>query len=254
MWFVALYLLDAEQLHAQTERQLLFGVETVAVTGSGDNSSFWHTSNRQGLPSVQSNQGYIHISSLGGLFSPKGFNVDYGVDLGVGYNLELDCFLHQLFVNLNYKWLGLDVGMKERWNDKNHTLSTGALTWSGNSKPIPEIRAGIPDFVCIPLFGKWFSVKGHIGYGRMTDDLWRQSHGKGTYTSEVLFHSKSAFIRLGVEERFPLQVTLGLEMNNMFGGTIHRGVTEKSMPKDASAYWTALFPFHHVGKPSMHHM
>ena len=95
---------------------------------------------------------------------------------------------------------------------ENPRLSSGALTWSGNSKPIPEISAGIPDYVRVPLLGSWFSVKGHIGYGRLTDDTWRKDNGGGTYAEGVLFHSKSLFVRFGDYDRFPLQVTLGLEM------------------------------------------
>lgn len=140
----------------------------------------------------------------------------------------------------------MSIGMKERWNDKNRYLSTGALTYSGNSKPIPELRVGIPDYVRIPVLGSWFSIKGHLGYGRLTDVEWRKNHNAEGYIDGILFHSKSAFIRFGDTERFPLQVTLGLEMNNIFGGTLYRNGAVKEMPSDAAAYWTVLFPFHHI--------
>lgn len=140
----------------------------------------------------------------------------------------------------------MSIGMKERWSDKNRYLSTGALTYSGNSKPIPELRVGIPDYVRIPVLGSWFSVKGHLGYGRLTDVEWRKNHNAEGYIDGILFHSKSAFIRFGDTERFPLQVTLGLEMNNIFGGTLYRNGAVKEMPSDAAAYWTVLFPFHHI--------
>lgn len=231
---------------AQTN--LTLGYETVGMFGAGDHAPFWHTSNRQGLPSVRNNNGYMHVAALGTTILPYGFNMDYGVDMGGGAGLEKDLFVHQLYLDLNYKWLGMSVGMQERWSDKNPYLSTGALTWSGNSKPIPEVRAGIPDFVRIPVLGSWFSFKGHVGYGRLTDDKWRKEHPYGQYMSGVLFHSKSAFLRFGDEERFPLQVTVGLEMNNMFGGTryIMASGIEKKYSSDLAAFWTVLFPFHHV--------
>ena len=234
-------------LQAQTDEPLLeIQLETAGIAGGGDHAPFWHTSNRQGLPSVKSSNGYAHIAALGGVHRPSGFGVDYGVDLGTGAGLENSLFVHQLYADLDYRWLGMSIGMKERWSDKNRYLSTGALTWSGNSKPIPEVRAGIPEFVRIPFTGGWFFIKGHIGYGRMTDDKWRTGHGGTKYVDGVLFHSKSAFLRFGDEERFPLQVTLGLEMNNLFGGTLYSGNTVKEMPSDATAFWTVLFPFHQV--------
>lgn len=220
-------------------------LETVGMAGGGNHAPFWHTSNRQGLPSVNNNSGYAHIAAFGGVHQSSGFGVDYGLDLGAGAGLESNLFVHQLYADLDYKWLGLSIGMKERWNDKNRYLSTGALTWSGNSRPIPEVRAGIPEYVRIPLLGSWFSLKGHISYGRLTDDRWRRRTA-GYYVDGVLFHGKSAFLRFGDQERFPLQVSVGLEMSNLFGGIRHMGDTEKRMPSDAAAFWTVLFPFHHI--------
>ena len=45
-----------------------------------------------------------------------------------------------------------------------------------------------------------------------------------------------------------LQVTIGLEMNNLFGGTRYNVATgvETPYPSNAAAFWTALFPFHEV--------
>ena len=136
---------------AQTDLTLKF--ETAGMAGGGDHAPFWHTSNRQGLPSVQNNNGYTHFAALGNTLLPFGFSTDYGVDLGAGAGLENNLFVHQLYLDLDYRWLGMSIGMKERWSDKNPYLSSGALTWSGNSKPIPEVRAGIPEFVSIPLTG-----------------------------------------------------------------------------------------------------
>ena len=233
-------------LKAQTD--LVFKLETVGATGGGQHAPFWHTSNRQGLPSVKTSNGYAHVAALGGVHRPSGFGVDYGLDLGAGAGLESNLFVHQLYADVNYKWLGMSVGMKERWSDKNPSLSTGALTWSGNSKPLPEVRAGIPEFVSIPFLGNWVSLKGHIGYGRLTDDDWRREHGGGSYMNGVLFHSKSAFLRVGNQQRFPLQVTIGLEMNNLFGGVRYDVIhdTQKPYPSNAAAFWTALFPFHKI--------
>ena len=231
-------------LAAQTDLELKF--ETAGVTGGGDHAPFWHTSNRQGLPSISNSNGYTHFAVLGSTVLPYGFDMGYGADFGAGAGLENNLFLHQLYFDLNYKWLGVSAGMKERWSDKNHTLSTGALTWSGNSRPIPEVRAGIPEFVSIPFLGNWVALKGHIGYGRFTDDRWRREHDDIPYVDGVLFHSKSAFLRFGDFDRFPLQVTIGLEMNNLFGGIRHMANADRQMPSNAAAYWTVLFPFHQV--------
>lgn len=233
---------------SQADSFLKLSLESVGMTGDGSHAPFWHTSNRQGISSIKNNNGYLHFAALGDASFNHDFKVGYGLDIGVGAGLESDIFVHQLYCDLDYAWLGMSMGMKERWNDKNRYLSSGALTWSGNCRPIPEIRAGIPDYVRMPFFGRWLSVKGHIGYGRLTDDRWRRQHGNGAYTEGILFHSKSAFLRFGDEERFPLQASLGLEMNNIFGGTRYVNGVGNELPSDAAMYWTVLFPFHQVGK------
>lgn len=238
-------------LAAQADESfLVLKFETVGMTGTGDHAPFWHTSNRQGLPSVNNSNGYSHIAAIGNMDLPSDFNIGYGVDLGLGAGLESSLILHQLYADMNFKWLGMSIGMKERWSDKNRYLSSGALTWSGNSKPVPQVRAGIPEFVPISFLGNWLSVKGHLGYGRLTDDNWRREHSGSSYVDGVLFHTKSAFLRFGNEDKFPLQVTVGLEMNNLFGGIRHNIKnnvdTQTPMPSNAAAYWTVLFPFHHI--------
>ena len=229
---------------AQTDYELICRLETVGVTGAGQHAPFWHTSNRQGLPNVDKSNGYMHLAAIGNVNMPCGLDVDYGLDFGGGAGLQSNLFVHQLFCDVDYKWLGLSMGMKERWNDKNRYLSTGAMAWSGNCRPVPEFRAGIPEFVRMSILGNWFSIKGHIGFGRFTDDKWRRDYGAEGYVEGVLFHSKSAFLRIGDQERFPLQFTFGLEMNNMFGGVDHEGDLVLKMPSDAATYWKVLFPFH----------
>ena len=65
---------------AQNEHNLEYHLETVALTGSGEYAPFWHTSNRQGLPSVNKNSGYMHFATLGSTSLGSGIVMDYGMD------------------------------------------------------------------------------------------------------------------------------------------------------------------------------
>ena len=87
---------------AQEDSDLLvLKFETVGMAGGGNHAPFWHTSNRQGLPSVESSSGYAHVAALGGVHRPSGFGVDYGLDLGAGAGLENNLFIHQLYTDIN---------------------------------------------------------------------------------------------------------------------------------------------------------
>ena len=242
---------------ASIKHDLVCRFETVGMAGSGEYAPFWHTSNRQGLPSVNRNSGFVHFAAMGSMLLPSGFVMGYGMDMGIGASLQSGLFVHQLYIDLDYKWLRMSVGMKERWSElKNPCLSSGGLTWSGNSKPIPQVRMETPDYVRIPLLGDWFSVKGHVAYGLFTDSKWRGRNPDARYTDGLLFHSKAAFIRFGDVERFPLHATLGLEMYAQFGGTMHnRGFSlseapmdEYKFPSGAREYLDILLPFNVAGE------
>lgn len=242
------------------KHSLVYGFEAVGMAGDGNFAPFWHTSNRQGLPSVRKDNGYLHLTLLGGMNMRGGFDVGYGADFGVGAGLRSAFFLHQLYVDLDYRWLELSAGMKERWGElKNHRISSGGLTWSGNSQPIPQVRIGTRDFTRIRVLGDWFSVKAGFGYGRFTDDKWRRNQAesvavKRAYTDGILFHSKDFFLRFGDADRFPFQATVGLEMYAMFGGVLHNRqlnsmevLEEYRLPSGAKAYLTAFMPFNDAG-------
>lgn len=243
-----------------TDENMVFGFESAGLLGKGTHAPYWHTSNRQGLSSIEKESGLMHFAVLGNMSLLNGMEVDYGLDFGAEASSQSNMFLHQLYVDLRYKRIGLDVGMQERWGElKNRALSTGGLTWSGNSKPIPQLRIGLTDFARIPLLGGWFSLKGHLSYGRLTDDKWRKSQAEWAnngdrYTDGLLFHSKDFFLRFGDTSRFPLEATIGLEMYSVFGGTLHNRelnkdemIDEYRLPSGPNAYLTALLPFNDVG-------
>ena len=244
----------------ENNQNLEYRFESIGTIGDGSYAPFWFTSNRQGLLSENKNCGLMHFAALGDMLLSNNTGVDYGMDMGIGAGLHSSWIIHQLYVDLNYKWIGLEVGMKERWGElKNHMLSTGGLTWSGNSQPIPQVRLGVQEFTRIPILGGWFSAKGHISYGRFTDDKWRKSQAESAkqvnlYSNDLLFHSKALFVKFGDVDRFPFEATIGLEMYSMFGGTLHNRtlytdeiLDEYKMPSGPNAYLTALLPFNEVG-------
>lgn len=255
-WMPSSYADQAAMLEARAnakiKRNLNYLFESAGTTGNGSHAPFWHTSNRQGLSSPDNGMGYMRFAAMGEMLLPSQFGVGYGMDLGLGTGMQENWFVHQLYIDLSYKWLDFELGMREHHGEfKNPSLSTGSLIWSGNSQPIPEIRIGLSDYTRLPILGNWFSIKGHVGYGRFTDDNWRsgQSVNNSKYATGILFHSKSAFVRFGDVKRFPLQATFGLEMNTMFGGTMYNGnvflvqYDEYKFPSGPAAFWNALFPF-----------
>ena len=70
----------------------------------------------------------------------------------------------------------MSIGSKERHSEFNNPLlSSGGLTFSGNARPIPQVRIGIPEYTLVPGTKSWLAFKGHIAYGLFTDDGWQKT-------------------------------------------------------------------------------
>ena len=63
-----------------------------------------------------------------------------------------------------------------------------------NTRPVPQVRVGIEEFTNIPFTNAWLKVKGHIAYGRFTDDRWQRDYVAvyKQYVEDVLYHKKSS--------------------------------------------------------------
>lgn len=247
------------------EQSFDYRFQTVAGLADGPNNALWLNSNKQGLGFPETSGAYIRLAADGAVGTRGGFQLGYGADAVVATDGMSGNLIHQLYADLGYRWIRASVGKKEYWGElKNNQLSSGGLTWSGNSAPIPQVRVEIPEFVRLGILGGWFSVKGHIGYGWYTDGQWRTDQAMkysqtASFTEGLLHHSKAGFLRIGDADRFPLEVTVGLEMYNQFGGTGHnvmRAVGESKQnqlfeyyefPDGLSAYIEALLPFNGVG-------
>jgi len=254
-----------QKLTSKIGRRLDYRFQTVGSFASGDHNAFWHTSMKQGLASEQTLSGYLRLALAGGMTMPSDLSFDYGIDAAISYGgMQSDFYLQQMYVDLGYKCLHLEVGPRERWGEiVDPMLSMGSLSWSGNSRPIPQVRISVPEFSNLGLLGSWLSVKGHLAYGWYEDGNWRKESAcvyssPASYVTDILYHSKAAFIRVGKVERFPLRMIFGLEMYDQFGGygynvvrvdenKINRVYDEFSFPHDFKAYLQALLPINPVG-------
>ena len=246
---------------SRIQRKLEFKLEALGNAGSGDFAPFWHTSGRQGLSPTNNSGFMLDLGLDGGMRLPSQFYFNYGIDIAVAANYQSDFYLQQTYIDAGYKWFDLSIGAKEHWGElANNRLSSGSLTWSGNSRPIPQIRLEVPEFTRLGILGRLVSLKGHIAYGWYMDSSWRADRAAiyskpPKYTERILHHGKSFFLRIGDAERFPLEFTAGLEMYAQFGGTRHNMqstsadplVESYEFPHDFKAYMKVFLPVNKAG-------
>ena len=225
---LVLILLIGTYAYAQ-ERAPLFDsldyrAELQLSLSSGEHTPLWLNANKYGLSSLEKTNGYLR----GALERP--LSCDNGRRWGVGYGLDVAVAGHytsRLIVQQAYvegRWLKgvLTIGSKEYPMElKNQELSTGAQTLGINARPVPQVRLALPDYWTIPGTKGWLAMKGHIAYGKTTDDNWQKSftQGQHKYTEGTLYHSKAGYLKIGNAEKSLVSVELGVELACQFGGT-----------------------------------
>lgn len=232
----------------QFSKGLNYKIEASAVFSGGENAPFWLSANRNGLSSVENNNGYLRAGIFRPMEKEKKFSYALGLDLAVAYNFTSTFVVQQAYADLKYSFLELSVGSKERNPElKNSYLSSGGMTFSNNARPIPQVRISIPEYIDIPGTKGLFAVKAHLAYGMFTDDNWQEHFAApgSKYTEHVLYHSKALYARIGNEKKFPLVFEGGLEMAAQFGGNAFHSSPNSpfiDMPNGIKDFFKVLIP------------
>lgn len=211
------------QQHSLTD-SLHYRAELQTTLSSGDNTPLWLNANKYGLSSLKTANGYLRGAVYRPLSADDGrkWGVGYGADVAVAAGFTSKLVVQQAYVE--GRWLKgvLTVGAKEYPMElKNQELSTGAQTLGINARPIPQVRLALPDYWTIPGTKNWLALKGHIAYGKTTDDNWQKDFvsPQSRYTEGTLYHSKAGYLKIG-PGRFTAE--LGLEMACQFGGKTYK--------------------------------
>ena len=232
MRIVIYILLLGISLTARGQRRALFDslayrAELQATVSGGDHNPLWLNANKYGLSSLKNTNGYLRASVERPLSLDNGrkWGIGYGVDAAVAAGFTSTLVVQQAFVEARWLKGTLTVGAKEYPMElKNRELSSGSQTFGINARPVPQVRLALPDYWTIPHTKNWLALKGHIAYGRTTDDGWQkdftQQHHK--YTEGMLYHSKAGYLKIGNPDDVLFSVELGAEMATQFGGTSYR--------------------------------
>ena len=219
------------------EDSLSIGLE---MQGSQSNSTtpLWLNANKYGLSSLAASNGYLRAMAE---YDKNLFNKELLVKLGadlvlpIGYkslgyrsNYTRNFIIQQAYLEADWKYGVLTVGAKQQPMElKNNELSSGSQTLGINASPVPQVRLGLNRYWNVPYTKEWLSFKGHIAYGMMVDASWETAVAKGSvykHNRYTRYHEKAGYLRIGNEEKFPLSLTLGLEMGGQFGGTVYNWI------------------------------
>ena len=214
---------DAEPTKLRLDSALEYRIERQATFSKGK-TPLWLNANRYGLSSLKEANAYLRGSLIRPLSTDnqRRWGVGYGVDLVLPTHFTSRFIVQQAFAEVRWLHGVLSVGAKEYPMElKNQTLSSGSQTLGINARPVPQVRLALPEYWTLPIFNHWVQLKGHIAFGKFTDENWQHdfTQRKSKYSEGVLYHSKAGYLRIGNEAAFcPLSIELGLEMAAQFGG------------------------------------
>lgn len=226
-----------------------YRVEAEASVSRG-HTPLWLNANKYGLSSLERANGYLRVAAERPLAtdSARRWGVGYALDVAAPLRYTSHVVVQQAYAEARWLHGVLTVGSKE-WpmELKNGRLSSGSQTLGINARPVPQVRLALPQYWTLPLGGGWLHLKGHIAYGRMTDEGWQHEFTgrQSPWADDVRYHSKAGYLMIGNPERFqPLSLEVGLEMATLFGGTCYRGDGSVGMRGGTGLrdYWHAFVP------------
>ena len=242
-------LLVCAQERVNEWNKIAYTLQTDVVASNGKHAPFWLVSNRHGLSSLENNNANLSLGFFRDFDNKKGFTWAYGAEIAGAWHYTTPFIVQQLYADVKYNCWELSIGSKERWAEGKHrTLSGGGLTFAPNARPIPQVRFGINEYTTVPWwFNGWVKVKGHFSYGRYTDDKFQTNFtngGVGThYTTDMVFHEKTAFIRIANPSGKGFGWESGLEMYTKFGGNLYvTGKEYRNFPTTFMEYVKAFIP------------
>ena len=148
-------------------------------------------------------------------------------------------WLQEIYATVKYRSLFLSAGMQNTSSRLlNNDLTSGDLVESGNSRPMPGVRAGFIGFQDIPFTNGWVQIDGELFYGKYTDSDWWTSRFN-RYTGHISTGQYAVYRRcyFRTNPAKPFSVTVGAQCASQFGGTTvyyHDGTQYKTTKQNSA--------------------
>ena len=178
-------LMAAGQNTGQSD-SLVWKAEVLGAVGSGDFAPYHISSLRHGRLSSSKTllvEGAVSKS----MATDRRWDFGFGADLITGSGsavdyerysaTDRDWYLHpmspsnvwvqQLYAEARWRSLFITAGMKEYSSPLvDEQLSSGDLVFSGNTRPMPQVRVGFNDFQTIPFTRGFLQIQAEVGIGK----------------------------------------------------------------------------------------
>ncbi|MDD2797535.1 MAG: capsule assembly Wzi family protein [Bacteroidales bacterium] len=237
---------------AAIQAQLSYNIEYEVQLSNGNYAPFWLTSNRQGITSIDNNNGLFKIGFFNQKTLKKDISYQMGIEIADKISAGNDYFLHQAYVDFSYRKLQISAGCKEKYALlKNNLLTSGGMAYSGNARPIPQIRLGSIDYISFPwLMHGQLKINAGFSYGWFTDNTFQKKMATTfkPYNQNILYHHKDIAFQYDIKDS-PWRFDIAIETNTEFGSDHYlfdtsnpQIITIKKSDPSLKNYLMVLFP------------
>jgi len=223
--FLNLIFFSFYNIKAQNDTAFFLSTSIDGQIGNGKYSPFWLNANSFDVYSFKPNQTLIRTS----LSKQPNKKIDYefGIDLIGLYDRNGSIKLQQAYIGCKVYPISIYGGLKQtRYGNQDSLLTSGNITWSGNSAPIPEIYAGIPDYLLVPMTLGLVQIKGGMSHGWLYDN---------DYYKDAYLHHKYIFFKIG--GKWPIHLEYGIHHFAQWGGMSSDTIIGK-LPSGLKDFWT----------------
>ena len=212
---------------AQSRRPYNYSVELGGFYSINNKIPFWLRNNQFGaFPNADNTVLFRQNIESKIDTSKKKFKMQYCADMVTIVGSQAKIIIPEAYYKISYRKFALMAGRKKQVHGfVDSTLSSGSITWSGNSLPLPEIQLSIPEYT--KFIFPFLSFRGHYTHA------W---FGNQTFVKGYYLHQKSLYGRIG---RANSKVKL-------YGGVLHNaqwgGIPKYGIPEGDPRFINGRFP------------
>jgi hypothetical protein len=195
-----------------TTDSLHYQFEQTTTASSGFFAPFWMQSQHFGTIPQHAYSNMLRASVEKRMSKDTPLDFAYGIDgiVNTSNSAPIHAWIHQFY--LQARWLIFDLTLGAKEYDQLLTdryLSSGALIFSPNARPMPRITAGIENFTSVPLTNNQVQFRGGLTHAWFSDN---------TYVPDIWMHHKYLHLRFGA--RLPVRIQVGLDHMAQWGGQL----------------------------------
>jgi Capsule assembly protein Wzi len=238
----------SEPLFAQKNKKAKYSVELGGFYSINNTIPFWLRSNQFGaFPNTDNTVLFRQNLESRKDTSKANFKTSYCFDMVLFVGSQAKIVIPEAYYRVDYKKFAFTAGRKKQVHGLvDSTLSSGSITWSGNSLPLPEIQLSVPEYTKV-LF-PFLSFKGHFSHAWFGN----QTSVKGYY-----LHQKSLYGRIG-RPNSKVKLYGGILHHAQWGGTPKYGIPDwdtryvnGKFPTGWYVYRNILLPFSNPSNDSL---